>query len=126
MTIDKKLNIIGLEIDFGKLLSLEGSFKKAIIPSKFQTVNFDVSVLVPKEMFYGKLKEILDNYHSKISNGFSLKEIYENESLSNQKSITVSFNLGANDHTLDGSEIDEFLADLIKYLEQHNLRIRNN
>ncbi len=126
LTIDKKMHIVGLEIDFGKLVSLEGEFKKPIIPSKFQTVNFDVSVLVPQDYLYGKLEEILNNFKSNISNGFKLKEIYENESLKGFKSITVSFELGSCDHTLSGNEIDEFLKNLVSHLESFNLKIRNN
>ncbi len=124
--IDKKLNIIGLEIDFGKLLEQTGMFKKAIIPSKYQSVNFDVSILTPKDMNYGELENVLSRYNSKISKGFKLKEIYENDSLNGQKSTTVCFELCADDHTLQGSEIDEFLTGLVKHLEEFNLKIRNN
>ena len=124
--IDKKLNIIGLEIDFGKLLEQTGIFKRAIIPSKYQSVNFDVSILTPKDMNYGELENVLSRYNSKISKGFKLKEIYENDSLNGQKSTTVCFELCADDHTLQGSEIDEFLTGLVKHLEEFNLKIRNN
>lgn len=126
MLIDKKLNIVGVELDFGKLLEQNGAFKKAIIPSKYQSVNFDVSILTPKDMNYGNLEEILKKYNSTISKGFKLKEIYENESLNGQKSTTVCFELCANDHTLQGGEIDEFLLGLVKHLDSFNLKIRNN
>ncbi|MGN1208199.1 MAG: hypothetical protein ACI4TI_01890, partial [Christensenellales bacterium] len=125
-SIDKKLNIVGLEIDFGKAMNLEGEFKKAVIPSKFQTVKFDVSVLAAQTMLYGEVEQILCGFYSKISNGFELKEIYENESLNGFKSVTVCFELGATDHTLQGSEIDEFLNELVAYLNSHNLSIRSN
>lgn len=124
--IDKKMNIVGLEIDFGKASLMYGEFKKAIIPSKFQTVKFDVSVLVPENMLYGELESILNNYESKISNGFTLKEIYRNESLEGLKSVTVCFELGAKDHTLEGKEIDEFLSGLISHLDKLGLKIRNS
>lgn len=124
-SIDKRLNIVCLEIDFGALCVLNGKFKKAVVPSKFQTVNLDVSVLIPETQNYGTLKEILDKYNSEISQGYSLKEIYENENLNGFKSVTISYELSANDRTLDGNEIDEFLNGLINHLKEYNLNIRD-
>ncbi len=123
--IDKRLNIVCLEVDFGLLSSKEGYYKKAKVPSKFQSVNFDVSVLIPTAMKYGELEQILNKYKSKIVNGYSLKEIYENDALGNNKSVTVSYELSGRDHTLEGKEIDEFLTNLISHLSKNKLAIRN-
>lgn len=124
--IDKRLNIVCLELDFGLLCELNGEFKKINMPSKFQAVNFDVSVLTPKDYLFGSLTKILDEYKSNIVAGYKLKEIYESELLKDNKSITISFSLVANDHTLEGNEIDEFLSGLIKHLDSYNLKIRNS
>jgi len=123
-SIDKRLNMIAMEIDFGKLSSKEGYFKKAKVPYKFQAVNFDVSVLVPKPMRYGQLEQILNKYKSKIVSGYELKEIYENDSLGENKSITVSYELCGRDHTLEGKEIDEFLNGLVAHLSKNKLQLR--
>jgi len=123
--IDKRLNIVCLEVDFGLLSSKEGYYKKAKVPSKFQSVNFDVSVLIPVAMKYGELEQILNKYKSKIVNGYTLKEIYENEALGNNKSVTVSYELSGKDHTLEGKEIDEFLTNLVSHLSKNKLAIRN-
>ncbi len=123
-SIDKRLNMVALEVDFGLLSSKEGYFKKARVPSKYQTVNLDVSVLVPKAMKYGELDQILNKYRSKIMNGYGLKEIYENITLGSNKSITISYELCGKDHTLEGKEIDEFLNGLIAHLAKNKLSIR--
>jgi len=122
--IDKRLNIVGLEVDFGLLSSKQGYFKKAKVPYKFQSVNLDVSVLVPETMKYGELEQILNKYRSKILSGYELKEIYENESLNGNKSVTISYELCGRDHTLEGAEIDEFLNGLIAHLAKNKLSIR--
>ncbi len=124
-SIDKRLNMVALELDFGKLASKHGFYKKAKVPSKFQSVKLDVSVQVPKNMIFGELEQVLNKYRSKISNGYVLKDIYEGdvESTGN-KSVTVSFELCGKDHTLEGSEIDEFLNNLISHLERNKLFIK--
>ena len=123
-SIDKRLNMVALEIDFGLLASKEGYFKKAKVPYKFQSVNFDVSVLVPKTMKYGELEQVLNKYKSKIVSGYSFKDLYESEALGENKSITVSYELCGRDHTLDGSEIDEFLTNLVAHLNKNKLDLR--
>ena len=123
-SIDKRLNIVCMEINFGLLSSKEGYFKKAKVPFKYQSVNLDISVLVPKTMLYGELEQILNKYKSKISSVYSLKEIYENDSLGENKSVTITYELCGRDHTLDGTEIDEFLNNLILHLNKNKLSIK--
>jgi len=122
-SIDKRLNMVALEVDFSKLSSTHGFYKKARVPSKFQAVKLDVSVSVPTEMKYGALEQILNKYRSKILNGYSLKDIYQKEGES-EKNITISFELSAKDHTLEGSEIESFLNELIAHLEKNKLVVK--
>lgn len=124
-SIDKRLNMVALELDFGKLAGKHGYFKKAKVPSKFQSVKLDVSVQTPANMLFGELEQILNKYRSKISNGYVLKDIYEGDvSTTGNKSVTVSFELCGKDHTLEGSEIDEFLNNLIAHLERNKLVVK--
>ncbi len=125
-SIDKRLNIVVLEIDFGLMSSKHGYFKKVKVPYKYQSTNLDVSVLVPENMNYGALEQILNKYRSKIMVGYVLKDIYQSEALQGKKSITVSYELSGKDHTLEGSEIDEFLSGLISHIEKNKLEIRKN
>lgn len=123
--IDKRLNIVVLELNFGKLASKRGFYKKAKVPSKFQSVKLDISIGVPKDMLYGELEQVLNKYRSKISNGYVLKDIYEGDiQNSGRKNITITYELSGKDHTLDGSEIDKFLNDLIIHLEKNKLVVK--
>ena len=111
-SIDKRLNMVALEVNFGLLASKQGYFKKA-------------SITVPSDMKYGDLAQILNKNKSKISNGFVLKDIYEGEKIEpGKKSVTVTYELGAKDHTLEGCEIEEFLNNTIAYLEKNKLEIK--
>lgn len=122
--IDKRLNMIALEVDFGLLSSKEGYFKKAKVPSKFQSVNLDVSILAPIAMKYGEIEQVLNKYRSKIMNGYEYKGTYTSEALGDKKSVTITYELSGKDHTLEGSEIDEFLNGLIAHLVKNKLDIR--
>ncbi len=123
-SIDKRLNIAALEVNFGELSSKEGYYKKVKVPSKFQSVNLDVSILTPNTMKYGDLDQILNKYRSKILNGYRLYDIYEDPSLEGNRSITIRYELCGKDHTLEGKEIDEFLSGLIAHLAKNKLSIK--
>lgn len=122
-SIDKRLNIVLLEVDFGNLIKNEGDFKKAVVPSKFQATELDLSILAPKEMLYKEITDKIDEYNSKILQGYVLKDIYESDKLLGQKSVTITFTLSS-DHTLEGQEIEDFLNGLISHLEKYKLIIR--
>lgn len=122
--IDKRLNIVAMEINFGMLSSKEGYFKKAKVPSKFQSVDLDVSILAPISMTYGELEQVLNKYRSKIMSGYEYVGTYTSEALGDKKSVTISYELSGKDHTLEGKEIDEFLNGLIAHLVKNKLEIR--
>ena len=122
-SIDKRLNIVLLEVDFGSIIQNNGSYEKVIVPSKFQEVELDLSVTAPNTMLYGEIDKLIKEYNSKILQSYRLKDIYESEKLGDKKSVTFTFTLSS-DHTLEGSEIDEFLNGLIAHFEQNNLIIR--
>lgn len=124
LSIDKRLNIAALEVDFGMLASKEGYYKKVKVPSKFQSVNLDVSILTPNSMKYGDLEQVLNKYRSKIMNGYRLYDIYEDSSLGEFRSITIRYELCGKDHTLEGKEIDEFLNGLVAHLAKNKLSLR--
>lgn len=120
--VDKKLNVVCLEVDFGLLSSKQGYFKKAKVPYKFQTVTNDVTIKVPKDKLYGDIEQVVNKFRSKILSGYTLKDIYypENE---DTKSVTLSFELCGRDHTLDGQEIEAFRTALFDHLLKNKFSI---
>lgn len=122
-SIDKRLKVVCLEIDFGNYIQNEGNFEKVNVPSKFQEVTLDLSVLAPKQMLYKDIVKVIENYQTNILQGYRLKDIYESENLGDRKSVTFTFILSS-DHTLEGSEIDAFLNGIIASFEEKGLIVR--
>jgi len=123
-SIDKRFAVCVVELDFGKLAGAPVYYKKPKAISKYQQVDMDFNFLVDKNMPYGEFEVLLNKYRNKISNGFELVDIYEDESLGDRKSITVRYNLGAYDHTLSGEEIEKFRAELITHASKYSIILR--
>lgn len=123
--IDKRFNVVALEIDFEKLANTVSYAKKIKSVSKYQSVQVDYNLLVPETMTYGELQKALYKFKSKIMLGYSLVDIYENkEVLGDKKSITLRFELCSMDHTLSGEEIEKFRSDFVEYLTRNKLELR--
>ena len=123
--IDKRFNVAVLEIDFEKLANTVVYAKKIKAVSKYQTVEIDYNIVCDKKMIYADLQKALSKFKSRILNGYSLVDIYENEQvLPGKKSVTLKFTLSSLDHTLSGEEIEKFRADFVEYLGKNGLGIR--
>ena len=124
-SIDKRFNVVALEIDYEKLANTIAYTKKIKSVSKYQSVNIDYNLLVPLEMTYEELQKALYKFKSKILVGYSLVDIYENaQSLKDKKSVTLRFQLCSNDHTLSGEEIEKFRSDFVEYTTKNKLELR--
>lgn len=123
-SIDKRFNVVILELDFTKLAGEPVYYKKPKALSKYQQIDMDFNFLVPLKYSYGDFESIISKYRSKISNGFSLIDIYEDNSLKDNKSMTIRFSLGSYDHTLSGEEIEKFRSDLISHASRNGIVLR--
>lgn len=124
-SIDKRFNVVALEIDFEKLANSVKQTKKIKNVSKYQAVDVDFNILCNEDMKYIELTNILSKFKSKILSGYSLVDIYQNkETLGNKKSVTLRFNLSSFDHTLSGEEIEKFRNDFVEFLTKNQLEIR--
>lgn len=124
-SIDKRFNVVALEIDFEKLANAVAYARKIKTVSKYQSVDIDYNLLVPCDMTFDELQKALYKFKSKIMTGYSLVDIYENaETLKDKKSITLRFNLCSMDHTLSGEEIEKFRNDFVEYVTRNKLELR--
>lgn len=124
-SIDKRFNVVALEIDFDKLACAVAYAKKIKSVSKYQSVQVDYNILVPEDFTYMMLQAALSKFKSKIMVGYSLIDIYENKDiLKDKKSVTLRFELCSNDHTLSGEEIEKFRADFEEYTQRNKLELR--
>lgn len=123
--IDKRFNVVALEIDFEKLANTVAYAKKIKNVSKYQAVEIDYNIVCDENLIYADLQKLLSKFKSKNLLGYSLVDIYQNEiTLPGKKSITLKFTLCSQDHTLSGEEIEKFRKDFEEHLAKNKLEIR--
>jgi phenylalanyl-tRNA synthetase beta chain len=123
--IDKKLAVVGLELDFSEFANLKAEGVKARELSKYQTTTLDFNFLADSSACYFNLEILFANLKSKLDYTFKLKNKFEDKAvLKNKISYTFSFEIGASDHTLTSVEIEEFASSLIAYAKQNGLELR--
>jgi phenylalanyl-tRNA synthetase beta chain len=87
--------------------------------SKFPAVKRDLALLVDKNTTFAELKQIANNCEKKLLKSVSIFDIYENDSLGeNKKSYALSFMLADDEKTLTDKQIDKIMQKLIKSYEK--------
>lgn len=123
--IDKKMNCVVVEMYMDALNSIEKTELKVKDVSKYQTVTFDLSFVVANTMKYEVFKQVLENMKVQNLNSYELVDIFEDEEkLKDQKSVTLRFTIGSDDHTLDSSEIEKARTETVAAFEAHGIFMR--
>ncbi len=109
------------EIDFDNL-----DFKKKSVKpySKYPSLERDFSFLVPKDMSYATIKEIISSNLSKEVVRFYPIDIFESDDLGENISLTVRFILQSYDKTLNDQDISKALAPILKSLKEKGIELR--
>ena len=55
---------------------------------------------------------------------YSLKDVYHNESIKNEKSYTFNFVIGSMDRTLETKDIEKFSNSLIEHFKQNGIELK--
>ena len=122
--INPKENIIVAELDVNLIADTpkrEISYSEV---SKYQTVTFDLSLIVDKDMKYSKIEDIIKEANMKYLMGYELIDIYENaEKLLGRKTVTIRFTIGSYTDTLTKEEIDQERDTVLKTLNSNNVYI---
>ncbi len=122
--INKKSNIVVAQINIDmldKIKYLDIQYEEI---SKFQTVDFDLSIIVDKNVSYFEIEKVIKDANMQYLKLYSLIDVYENEEkLKDKKNITIRFNIGSSDKTLTKEEIDEERIKLITNLGKYNMNI---
>lgn len=122
--INPKSSIIISEIDINVISSLEE--KDVIIKpiSKYQTVDFDLSIVVKKDIKYSDIEGVINSSKLDYLKGYKLVDVYENEpKLKDKKNITIRFTIESDEKTLTKEEIDNERKILIANLDNNNMKI---
>lgn len=103
---------------------LKEDFKIAKAYSKFPGISRDFSVLVPKDYDYEKIKNTIESLDLENLESFRLIDLYDDESLGQNYSLTINFVFKSLDRTLEEVEISACMDKILKALEDLGLSLR--
>ncbi len=123
--IDKKLNVAFAEIDIETLETVAAESLRFAEVSKYPGVTIDLSLLTSKELRYESIVEYVKEYQCEYLQNYRLVDIFEDEKLlPGMKSVTVRFEFGSKERTLEGQEISTMVDELLAILSSKGVEIR--
>ena len=123
--IDKKLNVVFAEIDLEQMEQTAAEPLNYKEVSKYPGVTVDLSLLADKTMRYEAIEEAIQGYPCEYLQGYHLIDIFEDEKLlPDKKSITIRFEFGSMDRTLEGQETNAMVEGLLQTLKEKGLELR--
>jgi phenylalanyl-tRNA synthetase beta chain len=85
--------------------------------SKYQAVRRDISIVVPENFVYAEIKTLLDKLDIEELNSFDMIDIYQDEKLGEQVSLTLRFMIQSFEKTLKDKEINSIMKKIMDTLE---------
>ena len=123
--VDKRKKFVALEFDLENMLRLSKQNFVLTPTSKFQSVSLDFNFVADKNMSYGEIDKILEQFRASYIMERSLKDVYKNDELLNGKiSYTINYIITPKDKTLEASDIEKFSARLIQHMNRFNIELR--
>lgn len=122
--INAKSNIVVAEIRIDLLSEIENVPVVYKEISKYQTVDFDFSIIVDKDVKYADIQKVIDKSNLEYLQEYSFIDIYENEEkLKSKKNITIRFKIGSYEKTLTKEEIDIQREKILSNLDKNGMKI---
>lgn len=103
------------ELDFNALAYGLNVFKTY---SKFQSSYRDLSVVIPKDLKYAQLAEVISQAQSEEVVRFYPVDTYESEALGDQMSLTLRFMLQSEEKTLEEEDITSSMDSILSALNE--------
>jgi phenylalanyl-tRNA synthetase beta chain len=123
--LDKKLNVAYSELDLEDFEKVAAEGLRYTEVSRYPGVVFDLSLVADKALRYESIAEYIGEYQSPYLQGFRLVDIFEDEKLlPGKKSVTIRFEFGSMERTLEGQEIQTMVDELLAILNTKGLEIR--
>lgn len=105
------------EIEFSKL---PYGLKVAKESSKFQASLRDLSLLIPKNMSFGRIRTLIEeSVQAEELVSFYPVDIYEDDSLGENKSLSIRFVLQSSQKTLQEEEITQIMESILSALKEN-------
>ena len=123
--LDKRFNIVGLELDLEGLLNAEKTTTTRNKISKYQASDLDFNFVMSKDKVYGYLENALSQFRCNYLLEIKLKDIYINqEVLPDKISYTMAIKVTPKDRTLEASDIEKFSKRLIDHMASFGIVLR--
>ncbi|MCH5300013.1 MAG: phenylalanine--tRNA ligase subunit beta, partial [Ruminococcus sp.] len=119
--IDKKANIVFAEIDVEDFSSVKDSGIVYDEPSKFPQMDYDLSLEIPKGVFYGDLTNCWKDAGTELLKNTKIVDTYDTDTV---HSITVRFEFSSSERTLSSAEVQEIMDNVIKNLDEIGVKLR--
>jgi phenylalanyl-tRNA synthetase beta chain len=85
--------------------------------SKFQSSRRDLSVVTPKSLEYKEIRKVITSLGISEIKQFNLVDIYSDEALGDNESLTISFVLQSEEKTFTEDEISEIMNTILEKLQ---------
>ncbi|MEA3289624.1 MAG: phenylalanine--tRNA ligase subunit beta [Campylobacterota bacterium] len=93
--------------------------------SKYQSSKRDLSIITPKDMEYSSIKKSINKLKIKEIKQYNLVDIYSDEKLGDDESLTIRFVLQSDDKTMEENEITSIMDKILEKLGKDlNIGIR--
>lgn len=109
------------EVDFNGLFF---DFIQANSYSKFQGTTRDLSILVPKNYNYTLIKNTINSLKIKNLKDFKIVDLYQDDSLKEFESLSISFAFVDNEKVLKNEDINNEMNEIISALDNMGLKLR--
>ena len=119
--IDKKADIVFAEIDMETFASVENASITYSEPSKFPPMTYDLSVELPDKTFYADLMVCWNEVDTDLLKGTRIVDTYDTDTI---HSVTIRFEFGSNERTLESSEVQSIMDKIIENLSKINVKLR--
>ena len=94
--------------------------------SKYQSSKRDLSVIAPKDLEYRLIKKEINALRINEIKQFNLVDIYSDEKLGNNESLTIKFVLQSQDKTMEEEEITSIMSKILEQLKDKlNIGLRD-
>ncbi|MCR4790342.1 MAG: phenylalanine--tRNA ligase subunit beta [Treponemataceae bacterium] len=119
--IDKNAGIVYFEIDMPSFNEISESNIDFKDPSKFPSIDYDISLVIPKTSSLGKGLEEVKALKIAELNDISIIDVYE---LPLETSVTVRFSFAAYERTLTMDEVQKHMDRIVAELNKFDIKAR--
>jgi len=111
------------ELDFDKMFELEKMEYTYKEPPKYPSVNFEVSVVVPKRTFYQELRNLIRS-SDKLVASVGFLDVYYPKEHPDKKSVSISIEFRSKEKTLESDQVVKLQDKVVSKLAEADFHLR--